>query len=387
MLIPHFPFRCEVLKHPLLKDKPAIVTCTTGSKKQVLDCSPELKGLQGYMSLQQALSLSGQVELLTANEPYYRSVFGGLLDSLEKISPLVEGAELGNIYMGMDGLQLIYPDDEAVIKAISGVIPEVFEARIGIANNKFLACLAAADYHPGGYKVLSDDVTGFLRDLPCDVLPVSMKARKKLKSFGLNTLGQIAALPPGPLSSQFGAEGKRIFELVHGKDDAPLYPRMMTEVIEESCVLPSITVSLEAIIVSLESLLSRVFTRIDRIGLGICELKIWTRTWSAEYWERVIRFKEPATEMKAICKRIKLVFEEYPQPGPVEQAGLIVSRLGFRRGRQDSLFSEVRAKDHLAEDIQHLELRLGNPQVYRVQEVEPWSRIPERHYILAPTSK
>jgi DNA polymerase-4/protein ImuB len=39
------------------------------------------------------------------------------------------------------------------------------------------------------------------------------------------------------------------------------------------------------------------------------------------------------------------------------------------------------------EDIRQLELRLGNPQIYKVQEVEPWSRMPERRYVLAHTGR
>ena len=137
----------------------------------------------------------------------------------------------------------------------------------------------------------------------------------------------------------------------------------------------------------LEQLLGRVFARISCVGLGVRSLTIWTRTWNKEQWERTIRFKEPAMDIKAAVNRIKRVMEEYPQPGPVEQIGLNTSRLGFPGGRQNSLFREIRSRDHLLEDIHQLELRLGNPQVYRVKEVEPWSRIPERRYMLAPTNR
>ena len=92
-------------------------------------------------------------------------------------------------------------------------------------------------------------------------------------------------------------------------------------------------------------------------------------------------------DIKTVINRIKRVMEEYPQPGPVEQIGLNISRLGYPGGRQKSLLREIRSQDHLMEDIRQLELRLGNPQVYRVKEVEPWSRIPERRYVLAPTNR
>jgi len=387
LLLPHFPFMCEVLRSRAAKDRSVVITHGSGSKKLVLDYSPRLDGLQSDMPVQQALARHGRVELLSADMSYYRTVYNGLLDALEGISPLVEGAELGRVYLGMDGLQLIYPDDESLIDAIFRVVPDVFTPQAGMAGNKFLAYLTARRCPPGRRQVLAGDVAAFLKDLPCEVLPVSMKSKEKLRQYGLHSLGQIAALPNGPLLSQFGPEGKKIHDLARGYDDTPLYPRMMEQVIEESTTLSSVTVSLESILVTLEQLLARVLSRISRAGLGVLSLIVWTRTWNAEQWERTIRFKEPAMDIKTAINRIKRVMEEYPQLGPVEQIGFNISRLGYPGGRQNSLFREVRSRDHLLEDIRQLEMRLGNPQVYLVKEVEPWSRIPERRYVLAPTNR
>ena len=160
----------------------------------------------------------------------------------------------------------------------------------------------------------------------------------------------------------------------------------MAENIEESLTLSSVTVSLEAILVALESLFLRVFNRISRNGLGIRSLVVWTRTLNADHWERTVRFKEPAMDTRAVISRLKLVIEDYPQPGPVEQVGLNITRLGYPRGRQKSLFSEVRSRGRLMEDIRQLEFRQGNPQVFIIKEVEPWSRIPERRYTLVRPS-
>jgi DNA polymerase-4/protein ImuB len=161
----------------------------------------------------------------------------------------------------------------------------------------------------------------------------------------------------------------------------------MTQAINGNATLPSVTISLEAILTELESLLAKVFVNISRLGLGIYNLDIWTRSWSAAYWERTIRFKEPAIDIKSVKKRIKRLLEDYPQQGPVEHVGFRIIRLGYPRGRQGNLMPRARAQDHLMEDIRQLELRLGNPQVYKVQEMEPWSRIPERRYILAHANR
>jgi DNA polymerase-4/protein ImuB len=390
VLLPHFPWTCEVRRNPDLAGRPALVVQSkeaSSSQKLVLDFSPDLEDLEAAMPLQQALARHGQAALLPSDMPFYRSVFSGLLDALENISPLVEEAGLGCAYIGIDGLHLIYPDDSAILAAVREAVPAVFLPRMGIAGNKFLAYLAARRSPPGGHQVFSGDIAPLLKDLPCAVLPVSLKSLDKLREFGLHTLGQITALPPGPFQSQFGPEGKRIWELAGGSDVTPLYPRMMEVTREESAVLSSVTVSLEAILFAVETLLRRAFAAIGRRGMGIRSLTLWTRTWNAENWERSINFKEPAMDLKNALSRVKRVLEDYPQPGPVEQVGMNITGVGYPRGRQRSLFTDMRAKEHLADDIKQLESRLGNPQIYKVKEVEPWSRIPERRYALTPTSR
>jgi DNA polymerase-4 len=387
VLLPHFPLMCEARRNPAVTERPAIVTYKPGSQKLVVDYSPELEGLRPDMPLQQALARHGQVDLLKADITRYRTVFNEILDGLETISPLVEGADPGCAYINIGGLQLIYPDDDAIIDAVHNAIPKTFVSQMGIAGNKFLAYLAAHRCPPGGRKVLTDNVTDFLRNLSVDILPVSPGSKKKLHDFGIDTLGQVAVLPPGPLQAQFGLEGRRIRDLARGYDDIPLRPRFMKEVIEDNTMLASVSVSLDAILFAVESLLVPAFDSIGKRGLCIRSLTLWTRTWNVEHWERTIQFKEAAMDIKTVISRIKHVLEDYPQPGPVEQVGIRINRLGYPGGRQKSLFPGIRAKDHLMDDIKQLELRLGNPQVYKVKEVEPWSRIPERRYALTPTGR
>ena len=387
LLLSHFPLMCEALRNTAIIGKPAVIARSASSQKLLLDYSPELDGLQPDMPLQPALARHSEAEIIQADEPYYRAAFNEILDRLEGVSPLVEGAEMGCAYVGLDGLQLIYPDDNAAIDAVSNVIPDGFTPQTGVAANKFLAYLAARHCPPGGRRVLANDAASFLNDLSCDSLPVSLKTRSRLHAFGINTLGQAAALPLGPLQAQFGPEGRRLWNLARGIDDTPLNPRALAEAIEENITLGSVTVSLEPILVALEELLVKIFTTDVLKGRGIRRLAVWTRGWDASHWERIIQFKEPAGDIKTVMSRVKRVLESFPQPGPVEQVGLKITGLGWPGGRQGSIFREVRSRDHLMRDIRQLEFRLGNPQIFQVKEVEPWSRIPERRYALMPTGR
>jgi DNA polymerase-4/protein ImuB len=364
-----------------------VITYGSGSQKLVLDYSPKLKGLKRGMTLQQVLSRHSKAKILQADVPYYWSVFNNILDGLETRSPLVEDCEFGTAYLGIEGLQSIYPDDDSLVTAVKQVLPETFTSQIGIAEGKFPAYLAALYSSPNCYKTLTGDTNKFLKDLPCDILPVPLKIKDRLSDFGIKTMGQLSALPKGPLQSQFGPEGKRMQELAKGIDDTPFYPRLWEETIEGSITLPSVTISIETMLVTIDGLLAPVFTSIVPKGLGINSLTLWTRTWDSEHWERNIQFKEPVMSAQNTLSRIRRVMEDSLQPGPVEDIGFKVNRLGYPRGHQKSLFREVRGKDNLLEDIHQLELRLGNPQVFKIKEVEPWSRIPERRYALTPTGR
>ena len=100
------------------------------SEIPILDYSPECKGLQREMPLQQALSLYGEAELIQADIPYYWDVFNETLDLMEEKSPLVEGSDLEAIYIGLDGLELIYGNDGALAKAVRSVIPDDFDPHL-----------------------------------------------------------------------------------------------------------------------------------------------------------------------------------------------------------------------------------------------------------------
>ena len=386
VLMPHFPLQCEIQRRLSLDGCPTIVAYESGSQRLVLDWSAGLKEMQSGMPVQQAIYMHGDARLISADIKYYSNVFERLLDALEGVSPLVEEADPGCVYLGLDGLQLIYESKDALIDATKRVIPKGFDVRLGIAEGKFPAYLSALYSSSDGPRDLDMD-PAFLKGLSCDVLPVSIKSKEKLRDFGLQTVGQVSALSLGPLQSQFGPEGKRIWELARGDDSTPLYPRGTQETIEKSIVPPSATVSLDAILAGVESLLSGIFSHKALEGKGICSLVLWANIWGSGYWEQNIKFKEPSINTRTTLSRIKHVIENHPPAGPVEELGIKVTALRPQSGRQKNFFSEVRAKDNLLDDIKQMELRLGGPQVFKVKEIEPWSRIPERRQALVPISQ
>ena len=80
---------------------------------------------------------------------------------------------------------------------------------------------------------------------------------------------------------------------------------------------------------------------------------------------------------------LKNALEAIEIPGPLEDIRMIVSDTAGESGIQSSLFIEVRKQQQLREVMQQLKVRLRTrPPIYKVLDVEPWSRIPERRQAL-----
>jgi nucleotidyltransferase/DNA polymerase involved in DNA repair len=392
VLITHLPMKAELGRHLELQGRPAIITrhhrAGGSSKRLVLDSSPEARGISCGMPLQEALSRRKDTVLLEADEPYYQSVFDVVLRSLEQRSPLVEKAGLGYAYVGLDGLEAMYGGEARLITALLQAVPQALNPRIGVAAGKFPAYVAAVTSSRGQSTRVPEDVARFLKDFSVDLLPLPWEAVDRLHRFGLHTLGQLAALPPGSVQAQLGVEGRRAWELSNGIDPSPLLPYQREEVVSESLTFPSPTVTLDAILTGLEILLSRAFARPALRGRYIRSVVIESRVIGHAPWTRRFAFKEAVSGKERAFFVLKSVVEGYCNtllPGPLEDMALTLAGLTGESGIQTSLFSDVRRREQLREMMRQLEVRLGaKPPIYQVRDVEPWSRIPERRQALVP---
>ena len=193
VLVTHLPVKAELQRRPELRGKPVIITEVNGSKQVVVGSPSEARGVASGMTLQEAVSRSKGAALLEADVAYYQAVFADILHSLELRSPLVEKAELGCVYVGLNGLEAMYGGETRLIASLLQAVPQDFNPRVGLANGKFPAYLAAVTSSSGQATQVPDDVAGFLKDFSVDLLPLSWEDKTRLHQFGLHTLGQVAA--------------------------------------------------------------------------------------------------------------------------------------------------------------------------------------------------
>ena len=103
--IPHFMVEVERLHDPSLRGRPVVVGGASEDRKEVLDCSPEAmaRGVRPGMPLREALSRCAEAAFVEAHPEWYRAATMALVQALLELSPLVEPAGPGVIYVGVDG--------------------------------------------------------------------------------------------------------------------------------------------------------------------------------------------------------------------------------------------------------------------------------------------
>ncbi len=385
VLITHLPVKAELKRYPELRGKPVVITQSHGSKELVLDNSPQARGVGPGMPLQEAMSLCKEAVLLQADGPYYNDAFDSLTSSLEMRSPLVERAGMGCAYVGLEGLELMYGDEARVITSLIQAAPQEFNPRVGVATGKFPAYVAAVVTEGGRATRAPRDAAGFLRDRSINLLPLSWEKKSRLQRFGIYTLGQLADLPMGAVQAQLGVEGGKAWELAGGRDNSPLVAHHSEPTVEESLSFPSPYSTWRPILTALGILLGRAFSRPEVNGRYVRTATLESHVFRRPPWVRRFTFKEALGGKEKALSSLKSRMTAKELPGPLEDLKLTLAGFTGESGIQAGLFSDIRKQEQLREMMRQLEVHLGGkPPIYRMKEIEPWSRIPERRQALVP---
>ena len=178
LLITHLRTKIEMRRHPNLKNIAAIIMVRSEGRSLVVDSTPSASGVSPGMTLEEALSIRSGALVLEADEPHYRRVFAQVLASLQGISDRVEGAELGTAYIRLDGLERMYGGEARLVNALLNAVPQDLAPRVGVAEAKFPAFVAAKTSDPLRATRVPIDASRSLPLTPstCSLYPPTLKS-------------------------------------------------------------------------------------------------------------------------------------------------------------------------------------------------------------------
>jgi nucleotidyltransferase/DNA polymerase involved in DNA repair len=385
--IPHFALRVALLDQPELDGAPLILGPHPGGRPLVQDATPEAaaRGVRPGLSLREAAAICPDAIMLTPHPVREAAAAGRIAEDLAAFSPLVEAdaGYPGHWHADLRGSErLLGPPRQAAARLLEGM-PPLLRPRAGVAPGKFPARVAAASARAGTVLFIeAGDVAAALAPAPVALLPLPPETIRRMERLGLRTLGDLAALPAPAVQARFGAEGRRAWDLAHGIDPEPVRPLPVPEIVRERLSLPVPATSREALLAGITRLALAAFERPSLRDRHVRQARLTALLEGGGSWELLATLREPGG-CERVIKALGYRLDGAVLPGPVERLGLDLIAPVDITGRQELLPGfRARKPRELVEAARQLKQRFGTTGLYRVVEVEPWSRIPERRLAL-----
>ncbi|MCZ2111437.1 MAG: hypothetical protein LC118_18045 [Dehalococcoidia bacterium] len=427
LLVPNFLVALTRRDRPELTRRPIVIGGSPEEHARVTACSDEaaVKGVNVGATLRRALALCPSAVFFPLQESLVAAEAARILDLLQLYSPALESIAPGHVHFDVDGLarmtgvdEQTYLDDLHEAAHLATGLPihlagaetifaahaaTIADCRLPITDsNEFRrddpyhsrTIVPAA--HPQGPNqdrkskfqnravlIPPGGERAFLADLPVEVLPVPPLMHVRLRLLGLERLEQVAGLSLSAMQAQFGRDGARAWELAHGHDETGIVPRREELRVSDEIDLPAPTTLAEPIMVGTRGLLQRSLNRPEMRGQTLRRLDWRIGLESGEQVTRKFVFREPTSDPARMLLVVKSRVDRLQLTAPAISVGVTLSGLCSEYGHQANLWQVgPRRRRELLDAIEQLNAREGQPQVYRIVEVQPWSRIPERQLAL-----
>ena len=409
---PGFELELERVRTPSLADPPLALP-TVGNRRRIeMGCALAASfGVEPGMIISQAIALCPSLVLCEPDPDFHDAARDRIAEVLRGWSPVVERpVDRGRFFVGVDGLERLYGSPERQIAGLRARLEALSpwlasSARIGYAPGKLAAWVAARSAEPvrpaggrtgAGVCVAPAGLAAFLAPQPVDVLPVSPRMVERLKRLGVERLAGIVRMPEPALVSQFGADGRRALAWAQGTRIDRVLPETPARPIRVALDFPDPIGQLELLHAALDRLIGRALEHPRRRGKSVRGLKVSASLEDGGSWAIRAIAREPTSEPERLGaflrsrialdrprRAVETLRLEFFRFGPASaQIGLFDPKAGGARvfGSLDTKDGELLPAFRRAARV--LRLRLGAAALYRVLELEPNSRLPERRHAL-----
>lgn len=211
-----------VADFPLLRDYTGrgVITTATYPARQF--------GVGSAMGMMKAAKLCPQAILLPVDFAEYRRFSRAFKEIIVSIAPVMENRGVDEVYIDFTDVPGGQREGGRVLARL--IQKSIFDATgltcsVGVAPNKLLAKMASEFNKPNGISIVQpEDLQSQIWPLACrKVNGIGPKADAKLKSLGIETIGDLAAQSLPQLLHWFGKSyGHWLHESAWGRDERPV---------------------------------------------------------------------------------------------------------------------------------------------------------------------
>jgi DNA polymerase-4 len=214
----------ELLERPDLRGKPVVVGGQPDQRGVVCAASYEARryGIQSAMPLRTAGRLCPEAVFLDPRHERYSEWSDRIATILAEFSPGVEMASVDEAYLDLTGTGRLLGHPLAAAHRLRQEIwrKTKLPASIGVARTRLVAKVASDQSKPAGLLwIPAGSEAGFLALLAVRKIPgIGPVTEEALRGLGIETVGQLAAVPRERLEEVFGKWGVALYRKARGED-------------------------------------------------------------------------------------------------------------------------------------------------------------------------
>jgi protein ImuB len=190
-------------------------------------------GVRLEMHRGEAEAVCPNVESVARDPGAEMVAFEPVVSAVEALVPRLELAEPGLLFVPVSGAVVYYGGEAALVDRVAKEIDDLTGGgfRLGLASGPFAAKHAAANATGEPPVLIVEDDAAFLASLDIGAIR-SEELVATFRWLGITTLGELARLPRGAITSRFGAIGLAAHRLAAGSDR-----EVMARVIPEDLII------------------------------------------------------------------------------------------------------------------------------------------------------
>jgi DNA polymerase-4 len=215
----------EQRDRPELLGRPVIVGGSDPTSRGVVSAaSYEARkfGVHSAMPLRTAYRLCPQGVYLPVDGRRYQAASRDVMAILRRYTPQVQQISIDEAFLDVTGSRALFGDGETIARLIKAAVHDEVRltVSVGVASTKLVAKVASDLRKPDGLVVVPPgDEAAFLAPLPISRLwGVGEKTALALREYGVQTIGDLAALPRDVLERRFGRHGASLVDRAQGID-------------------------------------------------------------------------------------------------------------------------------------------------------------------------
>ena len=378
-----FFVRCEEIRNPSLENKPVAIG-HDGRGGIVSTCSYKAReyGIHSAMPMFQAKKLCPNLLILPSDFRYYWALSATFMNFVKRYTKLVEIASVDECYADFTETIKGVKDVPAFFRQLQlDLFKETkLKCSIGVASSKFLAKMGSDYQKPMGLTIIrKKDIAKILYPLPLEKMyGVGKKTAPRLKSIGVNTIGDLAYRCNQEDTDTKDILGKFFYVIKdwlngNGSDEIIFEPEDPKSIGNSSTFMHD-TSSIDEIRQMFENLSKEVSSRAIKEGKIGNTIQIVVKESDFKVHNKSITFETPTNDYKVILNLAMSLFSNNFNGLTVRLVGVTLQNLidPHDMAIQMSLFDFEKHEEESATKllINELNRKLNKPSLMRASEVK-----------------